>query len=216
MVTRTFRLSTISVVLVLGGLALPFAHKVYAEWPWTRRYDLERTVVGQGGPGLDLSRFDMRLADESALGKLADKIRTATPTNAMLVVKRHELDLAALTQRPFYVAQYQPPMRPGVGANVDFLLKDVKGYSSDLIDRRRSTVREFFNPATPSSRMNALREISATGRPVIVLLNESEDAELADWLRHRLDAKLVGAIEADAAWLIDKGVFDTAAAEARM
>jgi hypothetical protein len=153
-------------------LAAPAAHKIFKQWPW----------IPVDHPVADAAIFDLRLNGEERLAGLFNAIRERTPTNSILVLESADLHFPTLTRRRLYVAPAQGKPHPGVNVPSDLILKKVKGYDPKLIEDRRATIKQLFDPLDENRRAESLDQIQVLKRPVAIILNDRRHRHLAEWL----------------------------------
>lgn len=152
-------------------------------------------------PALDLSRFEVRLAQGQPLTLLLDAVRTGTPVEAVLVVRTLPWDPVTLTRRALYV----PPdsgLLHGLGLETDYLLDKTRNYPMDLVARRRAIQRGLFEAGSDPDRATRLAELQQElGRPLVVMMALPADQPLQAWLEAQ-GARPVFRSASEAAWLV--------------
>jgi hypothetical protein len=170
---RLGRLAIPSFALLTVILAAPFADKVYqqAYYYYTRP-----------GPPVDASHFDLRLDDGQPLSKLLNTIRDRTPVDSLLVLENTSIHFPTLTQRQLYVAPAETTPKPGILVTNDEMLTLVKGYPKELVEKRRAVVRGLFESDDTAQMAASLNDMLAFHRPLVLLLDEQQQASLRAWL----------------------------------
>ncbi len=132
-------------------------------------------------PATDIHGFYLRLDDRERLAGICDAIRTETPPDTLLVIVRSEVHFPTITNRTLYAPPIQTAAFAGVYHLPDTLLVEIRGYSSQELNARRSTVNRLFK-GNARERAESLRDILRMKRPVAILI-EPQDEALLLWLR---------------------------------
>ncbi|MEO8348669.1 MAG: hypothetical protein ABI610_07135, partial [Acidobacteriota bacterium] len=180
--------------VVTAILAFPLAQKFSQGWP----------LESLGGPPIDASRFDLRLARGERFAALTDAIRERTPPTAIVVLGDDPgIHFPTLTRRKLYSPPPQDKPHPGVGEKAEDILTIVKGYDSRVLEERRGIVASLFG-GDDATRARALSRILAFARPVAVavVVAEPRHRALARWLEETAGARRVYADSDGSVWLV--------------
>lgn len=161
-----------SIVLTLV-LAAPYFHKHYRLYP-----------PAGNPPALDVSSFDLRFDDAERFSGLVDAIRERTPVETVLVVDRADFNFPTVTRRAMFAPPEQERPSPGVLLTYGDLLGNVRGYDAGMLEERALVVRGLFE-GDDDSRSESLGRIRELGRPMAVVLDESRQGALLDWLEKK-------------------------------
>jgi len=165
---RPLALATLTLKAAL--LFSPYLHKVY----------VSRTETPAGvavGP-LDTRTFYLKLDPQNHWSSICTAIRTLTPSTAMLVLQNSDYYFPGLTARSMYVPMADR-FYPGVTLRADVLEAGVRANGRDILAHRRAVVHSLFDS---SGRQEALAQLLALGRPVVIVA-EPQDEALLQWLR---------------------------------
>jgi hypothetical protein len=153
-------------------------------------------------PAVVLDDFYLRLAPGESLAPLVDAVVAFSPPSAILVTSGSRLNLVTLTRRPVYVMP-ESPLVHAVGLHPDVLLKRVRAYDEDLIDRRRSLLEAVYS-GSDQGRGPAVTKIRQdVYRPLVLILELPKDTALSRWLSDASRARRVYGDRNSQAWLVD-------------
>jgi hypothetical protein len=162
-------------VLISLILMAPYVHKMLTDFPW----------IPPERPLLDVSGFGLRFDEGEELSSLYDAVRLQTPIETVIAISHTEYNLPTLTSRQMYV----PPDDTwylGVNKSGDHLLLVNRGYGKKILEQRRSTLSWLFDPLEESQREQSLRKLLELDRPIAIILDMDQEADLRDWL-HKED-----------------------------
>jgi hypothetical protein len=182
-----------------GRVVLVVAAVVTAFPGFYRRYT---EIRGADSPPVRVawSGFEFGLASTERYAEVLRVVRRESPPTAILLARRGDIDLVALTGRALWV----PPDTGvvfGMGLKADHLLKRVRGYPAPLIDERRRLLFTILDSGETAGA-RALDELLGGTRRPAVLVADSADAGLRAWLPSRPDARLIFDRDGLQAWLV--------------
>lgn len=134
----------------------------------------------------------LTLAPTEPLAAVCSAIRTETPGDSLLLADRAEHYLPAFSERSLYAPLHEDHPHRGINLGMLYLLRDVKGYSAAIIDRRIDNRDLLFAPKTSDAeRGKALAEVFELGRPAVFVLSRARHDTLRAWLARRPDARTI-------------------------
>ncbi len=178
-------------------LAVPLIDAMSNGYPW-----LAEAGLSVEPPRLELAGFDLNLAPGERFGDVTTAIRTLTPVESVLVVRNGDLHFPTLTQRTLYAPPIQSKPHPGINIIAKDLLVDNKGYSPELVTRRRRIVNELYSSPDDTQREQALGQLLSLKRPLVILLARAADASLEQWLGKQALGKNLFEDKEFSVWLV--------------
>jgi hypothetical protein len=202
-------------------LATPLMEKVYMHTHWGMPRWARSLEDPPPPPAMDLSSFDLRIATGERGSELCEAIRTSTAPDSILVSLGVGLHLPTLTRRHLYFPTVEDELY-GINRTGDYIVEKIRGYDPELLAARRETLTGVFL-GTSESRAQALEQLRALGRPVVLVLevqpeaprygelwsavaaaNRSEaNRRTADWLRQAGRGSLIYEGQGFVAWLVE-------------
>jgi hypothetical protein len=191
---RAGRAAPVLAAGIAVAIAWPMPYQMrFENWPWMPDWQ----------PPLLLDDFALRLAPSEPLADLTDAIRLRTPADGVLVVEQTTVRLPTLTQRQLFVPPEQERAYPGVGLRSRQILDRIRGYGPDILSQRRATIRALYHPEHGEERAQALDEILAFGRPLVLVASATETPDLVRWLVDDVGAEIVYRGEGGVVCVID-------------
>ena len=152
------------------GLAAPFAHKLWSDYPWQPAYE-ETSGTPVAEPTVATDSFDLKLGEGEEMFELCEGIRLETPRNSVLVMESTGLHMPSLTQRTLFVSPDYAGKRPGVNLSSSELLTDVRGYDEKIFVDRKRILATLFHSQNPLDIEESIRSIRALNRPVAIVVD---------------------------------------------
>jgi hypothetical protein len=119
----------------------------------------------------------------------------------VLLVDDSAIYYPGLTNRSLYVPA-ENRSYPGVNLWSDALDIEVGGYGSQILEERRATLSDFFNPGDLSQREGALQTIQELKRPIAVIVDLAHP-DLLNWLMTENSARKLYGENGLSLWLIE-------------
>jgi hypothetical protein len=145
-----------------------------------------RTQQGMGGfayaPEVNEKSFFIQLKPQEPETPWIERIRAHTPSDTVLLLRRSNLFLPAVTRRSLLAPMEQSGRMPGHWMSSRFNLVNVRGYSTKLIASRQALLRRVFEcgqdcePAEVESQLRNLK------RPLAIVFSPGEGKRFLSWL----------------------------------
>jgi hypothetical protein len=171
-----------ALALVVPILLAPFMVSTSVAYiPW------ELDDVG----GIDESSFRIGLdpAEDHALWTQA--VRESTPADTILVVHKPAYIYSAYTSRSLYFMG-SPDNIVGYSLPIKENLVDIRGYSSDIYDKRMNVVERLYTDCDPEKLSWSLSELKELQRPIALHFGDGDGSGLLKFLKQeRIGSELV-------------------------
>jgi len=133
-------------------------------------------------PPVDDQHFWIRLGTAHPDAGWIEAVRTKTPQDTVLVVRRSDLFLPVFTRRSSWVAPESIGPLPGHWINPRFNMVALRGYSEAVYDSRESVRRLVYSQGTPEEYRSSLENMGSLQRPVAIVFPPQDGNSLLDWL----------------------------------
>lgn len=110
-------------------------------------------------------------------------VRTETPPDALLMVKNSEFHSPSFAGRPLLVPFDGNKVHFGYNMESRFNLLDLRRYSPQVFDERRSLLSQVYDINSPTEMDEILTRIRLLGRPVTIVFGPNEGRSFVRWLR---------------------------------
>lgn len=145
-------------------------------------YAVDKDMAKSRLPTLRTEGFELRLAPGEPEAELFDVLRTKTPKKAVLVLSQAELHWPTLTQRSLYIPPAYRQVVQGINYPYGPLLVGNRGYGSRLVESRRNNLMHLFDAASEYERREALNQLLAIGRPLLIVIDRHRHVALEAFL----------------------------------
>ena len=182
-----------------GIAAVAMIALVLAAPGFYRRYTEIQTATA--APALvDSDRFEFRLRSGERYASALEAVQRKSPPSAILLTRRGDIDLTTVSGRATLVPADSGVVH-GFGQQADHLLKSIRGYPADVVDRRRRLLFTILD-SSDASGAHALDGVLHELRRPLVLLLDNTDSKIMAWLPSRRDAVLLFWGQGLQAWLV--------------
>jgi hypothetical protein len=145
-----------------------------------------RTQQGMMGPvsfpPVDDRHFWIRLGTAHPDAGWIEAVRTTTPQNTVLVVRRSDLFLPPFTRRSSWIAPESIGPLPGYWLDPRDNAVNIRGYPEVIYDSRESVRRLVYGQGTPKEYRIGLEAMRSLHRPVAIVFPPQQTDSLLDWL----------------------------------
>jgi hypothetical protein len=156
-------------------------------------------------PAVDESGFSIRLDPAEPRFGWIEAVRTLTPVETVVVARRADLFLPAVTERSLWSPPEHIQRVPGYWLDNRWNLVEERGYAAALFDAREQVVRCAYECQDERDLRKVESRLKSLGRPLAIVFAPGEGQFLLALLRHDKRAKTVYADSSGmAVWLVEQ------------